>query len=225
MIVHKLLSLIRRIKLSISTNSIVEKKVDLYHGCVCEGHNRIVTRTMLVHTKMGFGSYIGSDCEFHNCSVGRYSCVGQRVRIIIGDHPTNTFVSIHPAFYSTRRQAGFSYVNENKYEEYRVPRFESYSVRIGNDVWIGSDVRILEGVEIGDGAIVAAGALVTKDVPPYSIVGGVPAKVIKYRFKQEQIQLLQKVHWWDKPESWLKKNAGLFENIEDFCKAMEKEHE
>ena len=69
---------------------------------------------------------------------------------------------------------------------------------IGNDVWIGLNATILDGVTIGDGAIVAAGAVVTKDVPPYAVVAGVPAKIIKYRFTESQIDFLLKFRWWEK---------------------------
>ena len=70
---------------------------------------------------------------------------------------------------------------------------------IGNDVWIGTNVMIMDGVHVGDGAICAAGAVVTKDVPPYAIVGGVPAHIIRYRFDEKTIQRLLKVRWWDRP--------------------------
>lgn len=73
-------------------------------------------------------------------------------------------------------------------------------------------------VTIGDGAIVAMGAVVTKDVPPYAIVGGVPAKVIKYRFNEEQIARLQEIKWWNKSDSWLQSHIDDFENIETFIK-------
>lgn len=79
---------------------------------------------------------------------------------------------------------------------------------IGNDVWIGYESLILAGVTIGDGAIIGTRAVVTKDVPPYTIVGGVPAKPIRKRFNDETIQYLQKVRWWDWPEEKIKANFG-----------------
>jgi acetyltransferase-like isoleucine patch superfamily enzyme len=88
-------------------------------------------------------------------------------------------------------------------------------VSIGNDVWIGANVCILPGVNIGDGAIIAAGAIVNRDVPPYSIVGGVPARVIKYRFDDWMIDKFLKIRWWD----W--SIERIEENIEYFYEPME----
>ena len=89
---------------------------------------------------------------------------------------------------------------------------------IGNDVWIGNNVLIMGGVKIGDGAVIGTGALVNKDVPPYSINVGIPAKTIRYRFSEEQIDKLEKMHWWDNNEEWIRKNIESFSNIEDFIR-------
>ncbi len=88
--------------------------------------------------------------------------------------------------------------------------FSKGAVRIGNDVWVGARATILSGVEIGDGAVVAAGAVVTKDVPPYAIVAGVPARILKYRFSQEIISELLTIKWWD----W--DDQSVLNNIDDF---------
>ena len=72
---------------------------------------------------------------------------------------------------------------------------------------------MLEGISIGDGAVIGAGALVTKDVPPYALVGGVPAKVLRYRFKEEEIDFLLKLRWWEKSQEWIVTHADLFEDI------------
>lgn len=81
---------------------------------------------------------------------------------------------------------------------------------IGNDVWIGNGVTILNGIHVGDGAVIAAGAVVTKDVPPYAIVAGVPAKIIRYRFDSEDIHKLLSIKWWEKDIEWMKKHEDLF---------------
>ncbi len=93
---------------------------------------------------------------------------------------------------------------------------DGYNAIIGNDVWIGSNVLIIGGIKIGDGAIVAAGAVVTKDVPPYAIVGGIPARIIRFRFDKEQINKLLELKWWNKDDDWLIKNNYLFCNVEMF---------
>ena len=83
-------------------------------------------------------------------------------------------------------------------------------IRIGSDVWIGSHVIVMGGVTIGDGAVVAAGSIVTKDVPPFAIVGGVPAKIIKFRFPSETIKRLLEIRWWDLPDEEITKHIDLF---------------
>ncbi len=93
--------------------------------------------------------------------------------------------------------------------------FNEYTeTTIGNDVWIGANVIVKSGVTIGDGSIIAAGAVVTKDVAPFSVIGGVPAKHIKLRFSEEQINFLKQFKWWEKDLYWLKQNKDLFTNIE-----------
>ena len=89
---------------------------------------------------------------------------------------------------------------------------------VGNDVWIGGHATVLSGVTIGDGAVIGTHALVTKDVPPYAIVGGIPAKVIKYRFSEKQIEDLLKIQWWNWPIDKITKNIELLcsENIDTF---------
>ena len=93
---------------------------------------------------------------------------------------------------------------------------DRYGCIIGNDVWIGDDVTILGGVTIGDGAVIALGAVVTQDVASYSIVGGVPAKLIRKRFDENSIEFLNSFKWWDKSDDWLRNNAKEMSNIHDF---------
>ena len=96
------------------------------------------------------------------------------------------------------------------------------SIRIGNDVWIGANATILSGVTIGDGAVVAAGSVVVKPVPPYAIVGGVPAMIIKYRFPSETIARLIHVAWWEWPHTLIEKNKDLFYlDVNDFLEKAE----
>ncbi len=168
------------------------------HGCTVGG-------------RFGRGTYCADDC-FLLCDIGSFCSVGNRVQVVIGTHPADTWVSTHPAFFSDKKQAGFSFAEQTRFSEFRFAESGNY-VTIGNDVWIGDDVRILQGVTVGDGAIIGAGALVTKDVEPYAVVGGIPAKKIRMRFDPEQIAFLESFRWWEKDMDWLKEHAGEFADI------------
>ena len=195
-----------------------------FQNCKFEGCNAVGKFTILNNCEFGFGTYISEQSVLVNISVGKYCAIGPFVHIINGQHPTRRFVSIHPAFYSTARQAGFTYVTENKFNEltYVNPEKKQF-VCVGNDVWIGDGVSIMEGVTIADGTIIAAGAVVVKDTEPYSIVGGVPAKLIRYRFDEEEISFLLKLKWWDKDQSWMERYADKFEDIEELKKKLSTE--
>jgi acetyltransferase-like isoleucine patch superfamily enzyme len=194
------------------------KSVFLGFSAIFEGNNFVNHNTTITNSYLGYGSYVSNDSKIANTRIGRYTSIGPRVICIFGNHPTKQFVSTHPAFFSTMGQAGFTYTQKQLFQEFSDPikKGSPYTISIGNDVWIGADVRILDGVHIGDGAIVAAGTLVTKNIGAYSIVGGVPAKHIRYRFTEPQINFLQQFKWWDRPQDWVAQNAHLFVDIEQF---------
>lgn len=183
-------------------------------NCKFEGRNKINRDARISNCDIGFGTYIAQNSKFSNCKIGRYSLVG--FESLIGGHPIHDIPSVHPAFYSTRGQYGFTYVQENYFEEYTYadPK-NKYSIVIGNDVWVtAGSTKIIQGVTIGDGAVVMADAVVTKNVPPYAIVGGIPAKIIGYRFTEEQIAFLLKLKWWDRGEKWISEHIQYYRNIE-----------
>lgn len=186
-------------------------------GVSFDGYN-VIGQNSWVEGHLGYGTYVGDECVL-KAKTGKYCSIGHHVNVLTGTHPSHVFVSTSPVFYSTRKQNGLSYVKENKFKEILLADEEHrYGVVIGNDVWIGFGATLLGGITVGDGAIIASNAFVNKDVPPYAIVGGTPAKVIGKRFEDDQIQWLEEFAWWDKGEDWIKENAERFENIETLMK-------
>ncbi len=177
-----------------------------------EGCNALARGVVVEKCMVGYASYLSKDTAFENVKIGRYSSVGPRVRLIRGQHPTSKFVSTHQMFYSTYSPIKKTYVEKDLFEQNRCTG-EGYTVEIQNDVWIGADVTIMEGVTVGNGAIVAAGANVVKDVEPYAIVGGNPARLIRYRFEEKDIDFLTKLSWWNKPRNWIAEHAEYFCDI------------
>lgn len=157
----------------------------------------------LFNVQMGDYSSVGIDSKIANAVIGRFTVIAREVYVGVGAHPTN-FLSAHSIFYKNNPW-GFhpEWVKEINYNESPI----SY---IGNDVWIGTRAIIMDGVNIGDGAIVAAGAVVTKDVPPFAVVGGVPAKIIRYRYKPEMISRLLEIQWWNLSDEEISKRIELF---------------
>ena len=175
-------------------------------------YNTIYDNVVLKDVILGDFSYIANSSNIWNTVIGKYCCIGSNVKCGLGVHPSNTYVSIHPIFYSLERQSQITFADKQYFEE-------SKKNVIGNDVWVGANVIINGGVEIGDGAIIASGSIVTKNVPPYAIVGGVPAKIIKYRFAEDEIEFLLKYKWWELEPKFLKKNILFFHDIKKLLKS------
>lgn len=190
---------------------------------VLEGHNYVGRWSSVRNTTLGFASYVGAHTALNKACVGKFCSIGSNVAVLDGTHPTSGFASTHPAFYAKQNSSALSYVSENKFREFPTTDAQNHAVVIGNDVWIGNDVRLVGGVKIGDGAVVGACALVTHDVEPYSIVGGVPAKVIKMRFPADIVQKLLKTSWWNRDESWIRAHAEDFDDVEKLLSALESE--
>lgn len=146
-------------------------------------------------------SYIGYNAIVENTEVGKFSSLSWNTTISAAHHPKE-YLSQHEFLYEKRH----GIVKKELYDPHHK------KVVIGNDVWIGANAIVMPGITISDGAIVGAGAVVTKDVPAYAIVAGIPAKIIKYRFGITTIKELLKIKWWNLPDDFIIENIDLFSN-------------
>lgn len=188
---------------------------------ILEGFNGLGKNTYIRDCKIGFGSHINSSTRLSKTQIGRFCSIGQHVEVILGIHPTKENISTCPLFYkNTKSFYGTTIITTSAFDD-SPPNVdnEDYAVVIENDVWIGSHVLIMPGVTIHNGAVIGAGSIVTKDIPPYTICVGAPAKVIKKRFSDAEIDILQKMKWWEnKDYDILRKYASIFNNPIQFFK-------
>ncbi len=220
--IQRVISMLLVIKNNIFSKNIIKISSFINSKTVLSGNNVIHKNVDIRNSNVGFATYIGESSIMQMTKIGKFCSISANVKVLIGVHPSSIFVSTHPSFYSVNKQSGFTYVNNNKFEEINYADL-GYCVEIGNDVWIGDSALIMNGVKIGDGAIIGAGAVVTKDVPPYAIVGGIPAKIIKYRFSENDIDFLLKLKWWNKGEKWIKNHSQYFDNIEKLKEYIDNE--
>ena len=181
-----------------------------------EGKCIIRSNANIKDSKIGFGTLIGFNSDLYNSKIGRFCSIASNVKICPFTHPSD-FVSTNVSFYNTiNTNVPFGKSKTDVKESLTTP--DGYFTEIGNDVWIGEDVLIKGGVKIGDGAIIGMRALVTKDVPPYAIVGGVPAKIIRNRFDEKTVDALLKIQWWNWPVDLIDERREDFADIESFIK-------
>jgi chloramphenicol O-acetyltransferase type B len=158
--------------------------------------------TVVVNSVLGFASY-AVDAKIINTEIGKYCSIGPGSRIGgLGRHPVER-LSTHPAFYTSGKQTALSFFRDESFQE-------TARTYLGNDVWIGASVIVLDGVVIGDGAVIAAGSVVVKDVPPFQVWGGVPAKKIKSRKSPEEILWIESDPWWNWSTEKILANSELF---------------
>jgi acetyltransferase-like isoleucine patch superfamily enzyme len=178
-----------------------------------ENYNVVFENSTVCNSRIGAHSYVQKNSSVSNCTIGRFCSIAPNVHIGQGQHPIDR-VSTHPAFYSASQPLARTYAAEDSFQPFK-------PITIGNDVWIGHSVLVMDGVTIGNGAVIAANAVVAADVPPYAIVGGVPARLIRYRFDESIARRLNQAEWWNKPEAWLADNHRLFASPEELLRLLE----
>jgi len=172
--------------------------------------NVIFQDATISNSILGSHTYVQKNSHIFNCSIGKFCSIAPNVNIGLGRHPVG-WVSTHPAFYSSSQPLATTFAHADRYDPFK-------PILIGNDVWIGHGALVMDGITIGNGAVVAASAVVASDVPPYAIVGGVPAKIIRYRFDEETLAKLNALEWWNKPDDWLKENYEKFTDPKELLK-------
>ncbi len=193
---------------------LVEMKSDLINIKSFSENNTISDKVRIDHPSRIYNStvsnftYICLNSKISNTYIGKFTSIGPNILCGWGIHPSHC-LSTSPSFYSTNPYNGFKFNHHSNFEERK-------QIYIGNDVFIGVNVTILDGVNISDGAIIAAGAVVVCDVPPYAIFGGIPAKLIKFRFSPEIIKELLEIKWWDWSDEKLFDVGLYFEDVSRF---------
>jgi len=191
----------------LSKDAVVELPITLYG-----------TANVKKSCKISAYTYINSNTTIYpNTSIGRYCSIAKNCELGVVSHPID-WLSSSPFQYNMKLH--FPTHAENCKN---IPFHRPLKTFIGHDVWIGSGVTIIRGTKIGHGSIIAAGAVVTKDIPPYAIVGGIPAKIIKYRFDEKTIEILLSLNWWDLiPQEMADVRFDNIEHaIEDLTKILE----
>jgi acetyltransferase-like isoleucine patch superfamily enzyme len=173
------------------------RRVTLYDNVIVE------------NSAIGDYTFVAQDSRISNTTIGKFCSIGPGVLCGVGKHPSSVFVSTHPSFYSTSCQGGIAFVDRSLFGE-QAP------ITIGHDVWIGARAIVLDGVTVGNGAIIGAAAVVTKDVPAYAVVGGVPARVLKYRFSPDDIQRVEASAWWNEDPQWIREHCAQFLDVRAF---------
>lgn len=179
-----------------------------YIGSYCD----IGPNSSLVETTFGEYSYAAADADIIYTTVGRFCSIASHVRINPGNHPMERVTQHHMTY--RRKQYGFAETDDAAFFDWR----REHACNIGHDVWIGHAAIIMPGVTVGTGAVIGSGAVVTKDVEPYTIVGGVPARVIRRRFPQEVSAALLQIAWWDWNHETLKARFDDLHDVQTFIR-------
>jgi phosphonate metabolism protein (transferase hexapeptide repeat family) len=188
----------------------IEKDVTLKRVTL-GAYTEIKAHSSLEEVSVGAYSYFAGSNQAIYASIGKFSSIATFVRINPGNHPCYDRVAQH---HFTYRSAEFGFApDDSAFFEGR----RQHRVIIGNDVWIGHNAVVMPGVKIGDGAVIGSASVVTRDIPPYAVAVGVPARVIRMRFSDEMIEKIARCRWWDWSHEEIKERLGAFRDINKFA--------
>ena len=174
------------------------REVKIYSGC------------QIVDSVIGDFTYCSYDTKINKANIGKFCSIASRVTIGAAEHPLD-WISTSPVFEDVKNSG-----TNVRFATEKLPPVKTTT--IGHDVWIGEGAMIKQGITIGNGAVIGAMAMVTKDVPPYAIVAGIPAKIIRFRFDKNTISALQESEWWNYDDDKLKEMGKYIRNPEEFLK-------
>lgn len=190
------------------------------HGVVVDEKTRLsrfnvlFDGVVLIDTTVGDHTYFQKNSTVMVCDIGKYCSIAMQAFIGLPQHEIDT-VSSHPVFYLRDTPLARKYCKSNRSKPDR-------RTAVGHDVWIGHGALLMSGVRVGTGAIVGAGSVVTRDVPDYAIVGGAPAKIIRYRFDELLREQLLESKWWEMSDEWLEAHVDLFSRPAELLIALER---
>ncbi|HTC09091.1 MAG TPA: DapH/DapD/GlmU-related protein [Acetobacteraceae bacterium] len=185
---------------------------DSTFGAYCE----VGARTKVSESSFGDYSYVVNDADIIYSTLGKFCSIAAQTRINPGNHPLDRVALNHFTYRASAYGLG---PDEAGFFDWR----RSFATTVGNDVWIGHGAIVLPGVSIGNGAAIGAGAVVTKEVPPFAIMVGVPARLVRFRFPPEIIAALERIAWWDWPREKLAEGLEDFRRLEAaaFCRTYD----
>lgn len=202
--------MLKRLKFIVS-KALKKARLTAVRGSTVHPTAKLESGTSFVDSEIGRHSFCGYDCDVYRAHIGAFTSIANGVVLGGARHPME-WVGMSPVFYAGRDSV------KEKFSEHLLAN--PPEVRVGNDVWIGRSAIVLGGVAIGDGAVVGAGSVVTKNVPPYAIVAGNPARIIRYRFEESIVRELEAVQWWHFTEDRLRDLGECFNDVERFLSVV-----